>query len=158
LWAVVPECDDAQVRWRRVAVSDELQLLIVVITSIVSLVPLVLLLYVLAQPLPGNLIQAGVLAVFLAAWWRTALAGPGIYVCEAGILTRLWLWGGQVVPWSDIHRVRLIDDPLWRTLKIVIVRRDGTFVRAPWGMSPAARRPWPTNWTAWPPSATAESR
>jgi hypothetical protein len=116
-------------------VSDEQRLFAVVISSIISLIIVGLLLYVLAMPWPGNLIQAGILAVFLAGWWRIVLAGPGTYVGEAGILVRLWLWGGQVVPWSDIHRVRLIDDPEWRTLMIVIVKRDGTFVRAPWGLT-----------------------
>jgi hypothetical protein len=127
-------CDDAQVRWRRVGVSDEMQLAAAVITSIVSLVVVGLVLYVLAQPWPGNLLEAGIFAVFVAVMWRIVLAGPGTYVGEAGILNRRWLWGGQVVPWSDIHRVRLIDDPQWHSLMIVIVKRDGTFVRLPWGL------------------------
>jgi hypothetical protein len=69
----------------------------------------------------------------------------GLYVGEAGVRLRWLLRRAVTVPWSEIHRVRAVDDSTFANRTLVIVTRDGTQLPTPiwrWRVS-WPRRPFP---------------
>ena len=73
-----------------------------------------------------------VLIAFVALWqaivWRSALVG--LYVGPPGIRLRTML-RTRTIPWADVHRVLVVDDPQYRNRGLAIVTRWGTRVETP---------------------------